>query len=151
MLTSFLIMGIQMGEISKLGVSPHLRTETDPVSETSCLFFFFLVTIKIRTMDKVQNNQLYLTPSPGCGSQWTTGCNGRNSHELQTWQAPWLWPSRKMSVPITCQHQRVWVSVPTSRFFLALRWIILWTYITWGLAAQTSLPERIPIIIWMLS
>jgi hypothetical protein len=25
---------------NRIGVSPHLRTETDPVSETSCLFFF---------------------------------------------------------------------------------------------------------------
>jgi hypothetical protein len=24
----------------RIGVSPHLRTETDPVFETSCLFFF---------------------------------------------------------------------------------------------------------------
>jgi hypothetical protein len=31
-----------------------LRMETDPVSETSCLFFF-LVIIKIWTMDKVRN------------------------------------------------------------------------------------------------
>jgi hypothetical protein len=38
----------------RIGVSPHLRTETDPVSETSCLFFF-LVIIKIRTLDKVRN------------------------------------------------------------------------------------------------
>jgi hypothetical protein len=75
MLTSFLIMGIQMGEISKLGWLIGLFEQAiwaaslyflyllwlsiskiqDPVSETSCLFFFFLVTIKIRTMDKVQN------------------------------------------------------------------------------------------------
>jgi hypothetical protein len=40
---------------NRIGVSPPLRMETDLVSETSCLFFFFLVTIKIRTMDKVQN------------------------------------------------------------------------------------------------
>jgi hypothetical protein len=39
---------------NRIGVSPHLRTETDPVSETSCLFFF-LVIIEIRTMDKVRN------------------------------------------------------------------------------------------------
>jgi hypothetical protein len=39
---------------NRIGVSPHLRAETDPVSETSCLFFF-LVVIRIRTMDKVRN------------------------------------------------------------------------------------------------
>jgi hypothetical protein len=32
-------------EPNRIGVSPHLKTETDPVSEMSCLFFF-LVTIK---------------------------------------------------------------------------------------------------------
>jgi hypothetical protein len=45
---------------NRIGVSPHLRTETDPVSERSCLFFF-LVIIKIRTMDKFRNpsNSVY--------------------------------------------------------------------------------------------
>jgi hypothetical protein len=36
---------------NRVGVSLHLRTETDPVSETSC---FFLLSFKIRTMDKVR-------------------------------------------------------------------------------------------------
>jgi hypothetical protein len=32
---------------NRIGVSPHLRTETDPVSETSCLFFYlFAVYLK---------------------------------------------------------------------------------------------------------
>jgi hypothetical protein len=41
--------------------SPHLRTETDPVSETLC----FLVSIEYRTMDKVQNpsNSEFYRPS----------------------------------------------------------------------------------------
>jgi hypothetical protein len=45
------------GELRNRNKSRFYRvlTETGPVSETSCLFFFFLVTIKIRTMDKVQN------------------------------------------------------------------------------------------------
>jgi hypothetical protein len=49
---------------NRIGVSPHLRTETDPVSETSVLFFF-LVIIRIRTMDKVRNpsNSVCYTPS----------------------------------------------------------------------------------------
>jgi hypothetical protein len=36
---------------NRIGVSPHLRTETDPASETSCLFFFFLVIIRIRRLE----------------------------------------------------------------------------------------------------
>jgi hypothetical protein len=27
---------------NRVGVSPHLRTETDPVSETSCFFFLII-------------------------------------------------------------------------------------------------------------
>jgi hypothetical protein len=47
---------------NRVGVFPHLRTETDPVSETLC---FSLVFRKIRTMDKVQkpNISVCYTPS----------------------------------------------------------------------------------------
>jgi hypothetical protein len=49
---------------NRIGVSPHLRTETDPVFETH-VFVLFLVIIKIRTMDKVRNpsNSVCYTPS----------------------------------------------------------------------------------------
>jgi hypothetical protein len=35
---------------NRIGFFPHLRTETDPVSETSCFFLFF----NTRTMDRVR-------------------------------------------------------------------------------------------------
>jgi hypothetical protein len=51
---------------NRVGVSLHLRTERDPVSETSCFFFsFFSNYLRIRTMDKVRkpSNSMCYTPS----------------------------------------------------------------------------------------
>jgi hypothetical protein len=42
---------------NRVGVFPHLRMETDPVSET--LFFFHCYLGKIRTMDKFQKPKPY--------------------------------------------------------------------------------------------
>jgi hypothetical protein len=55
---------------NRVGVSPHLRTETDPVSETSC--FSSNYVFRIRTMDKVRkpSNSVCYTSTPILFMEW---------------------------------------------------------------------------------